>query len=765
MKYCGRWPARSVHANAVVFGLTMAVGALTPLHLHAQGETRTFDEIIVTAQKREQSLQDVPSTVSVLTAESLKLSTITEINQLSLMTPGVFINSDQTGRNTKIKIRGVGLDESSSLRSSIGFFYNDIPLMTQLMGGQSVASDLDLGDVTRVEILKGPQSTLFGESVSAGAIAFYTRRPKLDEGWNGKFSVNYGSHHVRQYRAAVGGDLGSAMAFRFAAYDNRVDDQVKNTIDNSRRELGSDGFVAQVLYEPIDSLQMILEYNRRNSSQNGGAVDGLDIISYGSQTITEAANRGIVLTGPNPFDRKVQMLFPLTEKMRNELVSLHINYEINADWSLTSITAQQMNKDHYGGDALLDGYNASNGVTEGFYAQGDQEIDYTTSELRFTYDRDAVTSMSGVFVSRYDTPGTRGDYGFVFPGFVFPIAQYIELNKDTYSFFTHNSWQVTPKWELVAGIRYTREKADGRNGLENSQGIYSGQPLDISMFDKGSSKEDAWGGTFKVLYNLDDDVVLYAGVDRGFRLGGINNLGEPNYDNEVALNIEAGLKGYFRDRTVRVGASVYHTDYDGYQAVLYNSEAFSFIAQNADVIGQGVELELQWIATNNLEVDFNALYNQVEYDSYLGATCDNYQLAYGTCPNNPVAGAQDLSGFDLPASPKWSGNMAVQYQDETMGGDLMWYVRGEYVYRGDSYAHSVGVGGDPVQRIDAYGLFNASLGFNFPSGWSFKLWGKNLTNKDYYTDIARSPVGTEREYVQARIGWERSYGATVGYEF
>lgn len=765
MKDYGRWSARNIQANAMFFGLTMTAGALFPTLLHAQENARTLEEVVVTAQKREQSLQDVPSTVNVLTAESLRVSTITEVNQLSVMTPGIFINSDQTGRNTKIKIRGVGPDEASNIRPSIGFFYNDIPLMTQLQGGQSVASDLDLGDLTRVEILKGPQSTLFGESVSAGAIAFYTRRPLLNEGWNGKFSVNYGSHYLRQYRGAVGGDLGSAMAFRVTAYDNRIDDQVKNTLDNSRRELGSNGFSAQVLYEPIESLQMILEYNRRNSSQDGGAVDGLDIISYGAQTIAEAANRGITLTPPDPFDRKVQMLFPLTENMRNELVSLHIDYEIDADWSLTSITAHQMNKDHYGGDALLGGYNASNGVTEGFYAQGDQKIDYTTSELRVNYDRDAVTSMFGVFVSRYDAPGTRGDFGFVFPGFVFPIAQYIELEKDMYSVFTHNSWRFAPQWELVAGARYTVEEADGRNGLENFQGIYSEQPLDISMFDKSSSKEDAWGGTLKVLYNLDDDLVLYAGVDRGFRLGGINNLGEPNYDTEVALSVETGLKGYFLDRTLRVGASIYRTDYDGYQAVLYNSEAFSFITQNADVIGQGVELEMNWIATNNLEVEFSALYNQVEYDNYLGATCDNYQIAYGACPNNPVADAQDLSGVDLPASPNWSANTAVQYQDEAMGGNLTWYVRGEYAYRGDSYAHSVGVGGDPAQRIDAYGLFNASLGFSFPSGWSFKLWGKNLADEDYFTDIARQPVGSEPEYVQARIGWERSYGATVNYEF
>ena len=764
MNHDGQRLASDLYRNAMAIGVALTVVAVMPTRLHAQ-EGRMLEEVVVTAQKREQSLQDVPSTVNVLTAEVLSASTTTEVNQLSTLTPGIFINSDQTGRNTKIKIRGVGPDEASNIRPSIGFFYNDIPLMTQLQGGQSVASDLDLGDLTRIEILKGPQSTLFGESVSAGAIAFYNRRPQVNEEWNGRFSVNYGSHDLRQYRAAFGGSLANSTAFRITAYDNQIDDQVKNTVDNSRRALESSGFAAQLLYAPTEGLEMTLEYKRRNSSQTGGSVDGLDISSYGGQTEAAGIDKDIPLTAPNPFDREVQMVFPLIGEMRNELISLHLDYEVNESWSLTSITAHQMNQDKYGGEALLGGYNASNGVIEGFYAQGDQEIDYTTSELRFNYDADDVTSMFGVFLSIYDAPGTRGDFGFVFPDFVFPLAQYIEIKKDMYSLFTHNSWRFAPHWELVAGARYTSEKTDGRNGLVEFQGIYTEQPLDISVFDESASDEDAWGGTLKLLYDLDDDLVLYAGLDRGFRLGGVNNLGEPNYDTEVALSIEAGIKGYLLDRTVRVGASLYHTDYDGYQAVLYNSEAFTFITQNADVTGQGVELELLWIATTNLQFEFNALYNQVEYDHYPGASCDNYQLAFGTCPNDPVEGAQDLSGKDLPASPTWSGNMALQYEGMAMSGAVSWYLRGEYAYRGNSYAHSVGSGGDPMQRIASYGLFNASVGFDFSGGWSLKLWGKNLANEDYYTDIARQPVGSEPEYIQARIGWERSYGATIGYQF
>ena len=156
-------------------------------------------------------------------------------------------------------------------------------------------------------------------------------------------------------------------------------------------------------------------------------------------------------------------------------------------------------------------------------------------------------------------------------------------------------------------------------------------------------------------------MTVYAGIDRGFRLGGINNLGQPNYDTEIALNYEIGLKGLFLDNTLRLNATVFLTDYDGYQVVQYNSEAFTFIVQNADVIGKGVEVDAQWAPTPGLELGASVAWNDTYYDSFVGAPCDSYQLAFGTCPNDPVPGAQDLTDEPLSAAPEWVGNLTAQY--------------------------------------------------------------------------------------------------------
>ena len=751
--------------NTALTALVIAIASASNPVSAADGKA-FLDEIIVTAQKREQRLQDVPTTVTALSAESLRAASITEVNQLSSIAPGVFINADQTGRNTKIKIRGVGPDEQSNIRPSIGFFYNDIPLMTQLQGGQSVASDLDLGDLVRIEVLKGPQSTLFGESVSGGAIGFYNRRPHLDDEVNGRVSVGIGDNNLRQMRGSAGAPLGEKFAVRVAAYKNELDDQVVNTVDGSRRELLSEGYSAQLLFEPNDGLSFLLEYNRRESEQHGGAIDGMDVLEYGPQTIADAVAKGITLTAPDPFDRKVQMVFPFDEKMVNEMTSMHINWQIDDRWSLTSITGYQKNKDHYYGDGPLGGYNASNSVTAGFFAQGVQDIEYSTEEIRLNFAGDRLHSMFGIFYAEYDAPESRGDFGFVIsPDFTFPIAQYITVDQETRSLFSHNSYEFNDAWELVFGARYTTEEADGRNGLVYFQGLYSGAPLDVSLFSEVESDEDAWGATLKLLHHLNENITLYGGVDRGFRLGGINNLGQPNYDTEVAINYEVGMKGLFLDNMLRFNVSIFHTKYDGYQVVSYNSDSFTFITQNADVTGKGVELEALWAPIEQLELGASYLYNEAEYDEYIGATCDNYQLANGLCPDDPVVGAQDLGGKRLSAAPRSSANLSAQYRDTLAGTSLEWYVRAEYTFRDDTYSHPVGDSGDPLQKIDSYGLFNASIGLTSAQGWSVMVWGKNLADEDYFTNISRQPVGSESAYVHGRIGWERSFGATVAYEF
>jgi iron complex outermembrane receptor protein len=724
-----------------------------------------LEEVIVTAQKREQRLQDVPTTVNVLSEDSLRAAQVTEVNQLSTLTPGIFINSDQTGRNSKIKVRGVGPDEQSNIRPAVGFFYNDIPLMNQLQGGLSVASDLDLGDLERIEVLKGPQSTLFGESVSGGAIAFYNKRPSLDEDLNGRVAVSVGDHELQQVRGSFGAPLGDKFAFRVAAHHNEIEDQVLNTVDHSRRKLEGEGYSVQLLFEPTEYLSFILEYNYRRTSQDGGANDGMDAITYGQPTIDGAAANGITLTPADPFDRKVQMVLPFKEEMRNSLTSLHANWQINDQWSLTSITGYQENHDDFGGDDPLGGYNASNGPVVGFLAFGTQVIRYTTEELRLNYSGERLDSMFGVFYSDYQAPLSRGDFGFVFPGFIFPLAQYITVDKQTWSAFTHNSFKFTDEWEFVFGARYTSEKDDGYNQLIQGAGAYSGQPLDISGLPKSSSDEDAWGGTLKLLWHMSDEVTWYAGVDRGFRLGGINNLGQPNYDNEIALNYEIGVKGLLLDKTLRLNASVFHTKYDGYQVVSYNSDAFTFITQNADVTGEGVEVEAVWAPVRELELGASIAYNDTEYDKYLGATCDNYQIANNLCPNDPVPGSQNLSGRRLSAAPEWSGNATAQYTNDLGSTSLDWFVRAEYAYRGWTYSHPVGENGDPLQKIDSYGIVNASVGLRADQGWDITLWVKNLTDEDYLTNVSRQPVGSEPDWVTARIGWERSYGVSLSYNF
>lgn len=726
-------------------------------------ETTGIQEIIVTAQRREQKLQDVPTTVGVLTQDALQAANVVEVNQLSNVTPGILINSDQTGRNTQIKIRGIGPDESSNIRPSIAFFYNDIPLMTQVAGGQSVASDLDLGDLTRVEVLKGPQSTLFGESVSGGAISFYNNRPKVSDGYNGKLSATYGSNNSFQARGSIGAPIGDSVAIRFSAYHNEYDGQVLNTVDGSRKQFEGNGFNAQILITPHPDVDINLEHNYRSSKYHGGSSDEKEVLSYGQTAIDSARTQGVTLTPADPFDRKVQIRYPMREKFVNSLTSMHVNWRITNDWSLTSITAHQRNKDRYTGDGPLGGYNASDSITPGFLAKGSHRIRYTTQELRLAYNSENFNSLIGAFYSDYDVPLASGD--FFFQAYSLPMELIQTVDRQTWSIFTHNSYKFSSAFEVVVGARYTKEKAKGINEILYGSGAYAGGSPALNTLPIRRSNESAWGGTAKALYHIDRDITIYAGVDRGFRLGGINNLGQPNYGTETAYNYEIGLKSYLFDRQLRLNMALYRTDYNGYQVVSYDSRSLSFITQNADVKVKGVELDALWEPVTGLSLTLAANYNDAKYKKYIGAICDNYQVANGFCPNFPVAGAQDLSGRRLGQAPRWSLNSTVHYEWQLGSGDLTGFVDGSYAYRGSANAHPVGVNGDPKQKIPAYGIFNANLGLRSLAGWQVSVWGKNLANKNYFTFISRQPVGEDADYMVARVGMERTIGVTLGYSF
>lgn len=757
-----KWAKRSL---LLVGASSVSMTGIAPAFAQEEASEATgIREIIVTAQGRAQKLQDVPTTVGVLTEDALRAANVVEVNQISLVTPGILINSDQTGRNTQIKIRGIGPDEASNTRSSIAFFYNDIPMMTQVSGLQSVASDLDLDDLVRVEVLKGPQSTLFGESVSGGAISFYNHRPKVSDGYNGKIRATYGSNNSFQVRGSIGAPIGDSVAIRFSAYHNEYDGQVLNTVDGSRKQFQGNGFNAQILITPHPDVDINLEHNYRHSKYHGGSSDEKEVLSYGQTAIDSALDQGVALTPADPFDRKVQMRWPMKEKFVNSLTSMHVNWRISNDWSLTSITAHQRNYDHYSGDGPLGGYNASDSIHPGFLAFGKHRIRYTTQELRLSYSNEKFNSLIGAFYANYDVPRASGD--FFFSEFNLPMYLVRTLDRQTWSVFTHNSYKMSSALEFVVGARYTKEKAKGVNETVYGSGAYAGGVYpDLSTLPMRRSNESAWGGTAKVLYHIDRDVTVYAGVDRGFRLGGINDLGQPNYKNETAYNYEIGLKSYLFDRQLRLNMALYHTNYNGYHAVSYDSRSLSYITQNADVKIKGVELDALWEPVTGFSLAFSANYNDAKFKKYIGAICDNYQLANGLCPDNPVAGAQDISGRRLGQAPRWSLNSTVHYEWQLGSGELSAFVDGSYAYRGSANAHPVGVNGDPKQKIPAYGIFNANLGLRSLAGWQVSVWGKNLANKNYFTFISRQPVGEDADYMVARVGMERTIGVTLRYSF
>jgi len=720
-----------------------------------------LEEIIVTAQKRQQRLEDVPALVNPLSDEMLQSANVTKFQDVGRMIPGLDIQGDEGGLGATVKMRGIGSDSLTSIPSSIGYFYNEIPVIQSVTTGASLF-DLDFFDLDRIEVLKGPQSTLYGTSVSTGAISLYTRKPSLSDGLSGKVSTTFGDHNRQEYRGVLNIPIGGILALRATGYDTAYDGQVVNLVDGSRLNTETWGGRVQLLYEPSANLELLFSYEKRFQFSSGGSGANTYLpLGYPDAYTALAAANQVTLVPADPFSRKIQVNHAAKQHIRRELGSLHGKWTIADRWSLNSVTAYQAEDyRHYGSDPY-GGHDSTPGLFDTLANFGTARQQYFTQELRLNYTGRQLTSTLGVFYEHTNVPRNRLDMNFA----GFPLLFDLGTGAgDGRSIFGHNSFRFNEKWEAVFGARYSEASSDTRSESFAFAGAYSGvtPDPDFSRIPLNSVRPSAWGGTVKGIYHTSDAVSIYAGIDRGFKLGGNNGYGAPAYGTEVALNYEVGVKGQFLDKTLRVTSAIYRQTYSNYQD--FNGVADPstglyqfFILNAAKVVVQGVETSAEWLATDHLTLSGSMGLNDARFKDYKNAQCNQPQVHFGECSS----GVQDLSDTRLNNAPLWSVNLSSQYGGALHDTGWNWYVRGEYVFRSQTHG---ALDNDPGSRIPAYGLYNASLGVSSAANKiEAILWVKNLTNKNYYTGIIDSSLGYPG--LSAYLGFERSAGVTLTYSY
>jgi len=785
-------PAAAQEEDEAPAGAEMAAAGETPL---APGE------IIVTAQRREQSQQDVPLSISVVSSEALDQSNLTTIADVQFLAPGVNYNANFGGG---FNIRGVGTQSLlMSAEQSVALVIDDViqGLPEVSFAGPSYQS---LVDIERIEVLKGPQGTLFGKNSSAGVIQIITANPRLGERTL-EGSLSYATKDEINVETVVNLPLGETAALRVAGGLQRRDGFVQDLFSGKDRwAYQRYSLRGKLLWEPATDLSVLLtgEYRYLTDNANGlwtfrncgsgfGAFSPCETIApYGIQ----AGPRNLeVATDGESFTRQKSYTF-----------SGRVDYDLG-NATLTSITAYR----HLRQPIALD----TDVTPRAIYSRNENISGGTqfTQELRVNGDAGILNYTLGGFFydSRPFQKGMNGGtLGFlpdnadilvslnaIGPYSGQGYASWVKAKIRSYALFGQVEAAVSPNLTLIAGGRYThdnvRQQIDYFDVPWLCQVTYAfGQPCHgLSLpLSSGEAQVKASKFTYKLTakYDITPDVNVYATYATGYKGPMISHpANQPQLllRPELSKSYEVGLKAELFDRAVAFNLALFKVDYDDFQGQQRVGVAPTFYYTTTNAGGlrtKGVEADLAWRVTPDLTVAGNLAYIPTEFTEFAVQCYDRYTnpaTTPGECnyiqPGLPADAPPQFNaaGYPLMYSPKWTWGLRGDYETD-IGNDLTLGASASFSYRSSTY----GVVADPNSINPGYGLLNGQLSIGrYDDRWRLSLFARNLLDKYFVAGIFRTPLdsGTDNSTPLSTIGYSnipamdssRTVGVKLSYSF
>lgn len=715
-------------------GLVRTVGLLsaTALTLPAIAQTAPatpagsdsadgLGEIVVTATKTGVTqLQRTPIAISAFDGAELKRSKVDNVKDLLQLTPNVSVPQNNTF--AQIYIRGVG---------SNNVFNGSDPSSTVQVDGVYYSRPYsqfgDFLDVDRVEVLRGPQGTIYGRNSIAGTINVLSRKPTEDLAVRG--DLLYGNYNAVQARGAVSGAIvpglaAVSLAATYARHDPWRDNVVATGNDiQSQNQYSARG---QLLLTPGAGIEAT---TRADYAKDTSIPMGYAKILKAYDPVTNA------ILGDY---KKIALDQVGRGKVKGSGVSEDIVIPLGSGIQLKSITAYRWASVATLGDTDSTDKSINVTLTGEKQHQFSQEINLSGKYGRFTY-------VTGLYYFRERVATNQIVYANVtklYTG-IFPIG-----HTASRAAFAQGTYNLTDTLSLTAGVRYTNE----RKTFDGNVGTYSqatNLPTNTTTIYKGIGKYHATTPKFGVQYQATPAILLYASATRGYKSGGFNTTSRTaaaavGFKPETLWDYEGGIKSEFLDRHLRLNLSVFHYDYKNLQVQAFITPGVTDISNAATAKIDGVELETVLLPIDHLRLQGNFSYLNARYDKYPGAS--------GT-----GGVTVDASGNQLNAAPKYSGNAIAQY-DVPLAHGANVSLRGEVFYQSRAYFIATN---DPAQSQAPYALLNASLTYTTPNGkWDIGLYGKNLANRQYVTATATiSPV------VSGRPGDPRTFGVRASVRY
>ena len=707
----------------------------------AQPAERTDDsvleEIIVTAQMREEVLKDVPIAITVVGEEQLTQQNINDISQLALVSPAF---TGHPGNGGALQIRGIGTQ--SYARSAEG----DVAMIVDnvaLSGGANPQDPATLFDVARVEILEGPQGTLFGKNAAAGAINIVTNAPD-PSGFSGKVHLDYDERNSGVAQAVVNLPIGLASAVRASGYFLDYGRIYRNELTDEWNENRSSGGRLRYLYNPDDRLKvnLIADYNRVDGSGYSWSTVNAPPGSFLANALAACGVQ------PSRENYRTCLDAPSTVDFTSHGGSAQVDYQFENGLVLTSITAGRRNEfnNQFDSDsvAVFNIYNLN---------EAQQTIDSFSQELRLTSPAGSwIEYVAGLYYFDSDQEATGNQAGtFNTPALIaggLTVGNSFELTGSSRSAaaFTQATIRFTDRYAGIIGVRYTNDEV-----AANTRKFVT--PGSVAAFADlrpivASTREDDVSGKLGFQYTPNDDAMMYASVTRGYKGPAINDQApDPTVplvvQSEIPYNYEIGAKLAAFDQRMQFAVTAYYQDIQDYQVQLFDSNTARSYFGNAESIEvYGVSAGAFGRPTPDLFISTGLNYNHGEFADGTFFGCGPTQTAAQGCltvtRGTTTAQVADVSGKQILGSPEWKFVSYAEYQ-KPFGG-LQGFIQADAVWS-DSVTYTAVL--DPGNDYQSYWMLGARIGVRSQDGsWSVALFGRNLLDERIPTSVFVTPIAT-----------------------
>ncbi|WP_181242845.1 TonB-dependent receptor [Caulobacter vibrioides] len=714
------------------------------------------DEIMVTAQKRAENVQDVPLAITAVRGEALASMNITQPQQLSLIDPSVRFKQSLSSSASGLTIRGVGTSSfSAGIEQSISTVVDGVVLADP-------ASLATLADVERVEILRGPQGMLFGKNASAGLVHFITNRPRLNEN-SGQLHLQFGERGEQVLQAIGNLAVGETLALRLVATHNQRDGLIRNVAKDNVFTDPQDvsTLTLKALWKPSDDLTVYFSADRTDNDAFCCSSTWRKVTPGFAPAVTNA--RYGVVAGPKNL--RVAANGPSQGKSTAQGGTLQIDYGLG-DLTLTSISAYRSVKREafYDGDLTPVSYVDVNG--------GAGKTDWLSQELRLTSPiGERFDYVAGLYLYHskasslirqrgqlsWITPATNGGVVPIIPGAplgtIFETSTVNDINSTSVAGFGQVGLHITSKLDLIAGARITRDEITLDYRRAPTPGaVYIPGSITLSLHQEVDNTNTSW--RIGPRYNFSDDIMAYATVSRGYKgpgfsgLSAANSLADQRVQPEIPTSYEAGVKAAFLDRRLILNANVYSTTVENFQAQVSDltSATYSSRITNAgEIKTRGFEANLMARPTSGLTINAGLAYTHARYADFNGVQCyfGQPKIAQGGPCSAPPASPTSLDGFfnakglSLAGVPDWVYGVSAVYE-RSLGPDLRGFFQANWNWQSDI---NYSISGDPGTIQKAYGLLGGRIGVSAPDkAWSVALYASNLLDKRYAAQITPSPV-------------------------